>query len=77
MKRHKVIAHKNLPLQFPLDTGLCLYLMLDKFHAAGWLFGVLLTIYGLLAIGCLIGSLLEDRVELSLEELKKCQATGK
>lgn len=40
----KVIATKNLPMPMPLQFSLICYLLLDKFQAAGWVWGVVCTV---------------------------------
>ena len=49
MKR-KVIAYKNLPAKLPLTQTLLVLLILDKYNAPQWVWGVVITIYSLLWI---------------------------
>lgn len=36
MKRYKVIAHRHVPTRLPVCWTVLAYLVLDRFHAAGW-----------------------------------------
>lgn len=44
MKKTKVIAGTNLPARPPLLFSMVVYLMLEHFNAAGWVYGVAGTI---------------------------------
>lgn len=41
MQKRKVISGKNLPQYVPINGTAITYLFLDKFHAAGWIWGAL------------------------------------
>jgi hypothetical protein len=46
----KVIDHKNLPSRIPLWQTAVTYLLLDRFHASGWVWGVCATLWVILWI---------------------------
>lgn len=43
-----------MPVAFPVFPTLTLYLMLDKFNAPGWLWGVLGTVMAIIWIACIV-----------------------
>ena len=45
MNKPKVIALKNLPMRPPITSTIAWFLLLDKFHAPGWLWGVMGTFF--------------------------------
>lgn len=47
MKKRRVIAHKNMPARVPLWQTVTLVLVLDRFGAPGWLWGVMLALTGM------------------------------
>lgn len=47
MKKRRVIAHKNMPARVPLWQTVTLVLVLDRFGAPGWLWGVALALTGM------------------------------
>lgn len=49
----KVISPKQLPIRPPIIGGCVTWLMLDRLHAPGWLYGVLATLYLILALACI------------------------
>ncbi len=62
----KVISRKNLPVRLSTaftDCGVS-YLLLDKFNAPGWLWGVAFTWFGILLIGGLILAYKQKEVEV-------------
>lgn len=57
MKNNAVISRKNLPVKFPVSSTVIAFLLLDKFNAAGWVwgaFGVLFFIIWACAIFLLV-----------------------
>lgn len=61
----RVISRKNLPSRVPVFQMMTVYLMLDKFDAPGWLWGVI----GTFMVVALIGSLIEMHKENEVEVL--------
>jgi hypothetical protein len=45
MKHPKVLSFKQFPTRPPITQTLVVYLMMDKFHAPGWLWGVVITLW--------------------------------
>jgi hypothetical protein len=60
----KVIAEKNLPVRMPLQFSLICYLLLDKFHAEGWVWGVVGTILALYWFAYIYGLATQEYVDL-------------
>ncbi len=50
MKKVKVIAGKHLPFRPPLWSSMTAWLMLDRFSAPGWAYGVVGCLFGILWI---------------------------
>lgn len=46
----KVISYKNMPVRLPVGGSCVLYLLLDRFQAPGWVWGVLGTLLAILWI---------------------------
>lgn len=44
----RVISYKNMPVRLPVGGTCVLYLMLDRFQAPGWVWGVLGTLLAIL-----------------------------
>lgn len=61
----KVLAPRYLPSRLPFLTGAVLWLYTDRYDPAGWVIGVLWTLYALLALGSLYSALTEDDVHPS------------
>lgn len=68
MKTKKVISPKQLPTRLPILLGCVLWLMLDRYAAPGWAWGVAGTIWGVLVLGFVV-NLFTDRYT-EIEELK-------
>lgn len=62
--KKRVISRKNLPKRIPLYQAMVAYLMLDKFNASGWVWGVVGTIFFLVTIVSFHDIMTEDEVEL-------------
>ena len=60
----KVVANKNLPVPMPLQFSLICYLLLDKFQAAGWVWGAVGVILALLWIVYFIAIFSTEQVDL-------------
>lgn len=50
MKSRKVISDACLPVRLPIYPTVTVLLLLDRFHAPGWLWGVMCTLYGALLV---------------------------
>jgi hypothetical protein len=53
--KKRVISYKNLPSRIPVYQAMVAYLMMDKFNAAGWVWGVVGTIFTIVIISSIIG----------------------
>jgi len=60
----KKISRKNLPAYLPFNLTAITYLLLDKFHAAGWVYGVAYTLLALIWIGALTSIAKEESVDI-------------
>ena len=50
MKKRKVIAQKNFSMRSPLMPTVVVWLLLDRFQAPGWVWGVVGTLVAILWI---------------------------
>lgn len=64
MKPIKKIARKNLPAPLPLFPTLTLYLVLDKWDAAGWVWGAVGVVMVFIWIACIIELCVADEVNV-------------
>lgn len=64
MKRKKVLSWKQLPAKPPFLFGMVCWLLLDRFSAAGWVWGVVGTLVGIMFIGWVYSLFTEDQIEL-------------
>jgi hypothetical protein len=62
MKR--VISYKNRPATLPLWQTLTIFLMMDRFNAPGWLWGVIGTIVVLWWIGAIANISKQKEVDI-------------
>lgn len=69
MKKVPVIDLKYLPTRWPLYQSLFAWLLLDRFHAAGWVKGVVWTLLGILWGASIYGHVIEEW--RAPEEVKK------
>jgi len=69
MQHQDVIHWKNLPSRWPIVHTALTWLLLDRFHAAGWIKGVAWTLIGILWIASIVGHSVEDYV--TLDEIEK------
>jgi len=60
----KVIARKNTPTGLPIFTTVVIYLMLDKFHAAPWVWGAVGTLLIIIWIAAIIRICTEKSVDI-------------
>jgi hypothetical protein len=64
MKAKKVLSFSALPSRLPIwQTATC-WLMSDRLHAAGWVWGVLGSLMALLWMGSIAGMIREEQVDL-------------
>jgi hypothetical protein len=71
MKNVKVIKQANLAPRLPLTFTAVAYLLLDKFDAAGWIWGVLGTLIVVIWIASIVGIVKADFVDIWEEIAKK------
>jgi len=64
MKKTPVLSFTSLPSRFPITGTAVVYLLLDKFHASGWVQGAAWTVVGALWIGVFVSVFTEQKVEL-------------
>jgi hypothetical protein len=64
MPKLKVISKKNLPTRFPLVSSCVAFLMLERFHAAGWIWGVAGTCFAVLWVACFYTAFNETQIDL-------------
>lgn len=69
----KVVSRKNLPAKLPIYSTAVAYLLLDKFHAADWVWGVIGTLYTLIWIICIVAIVKQEQVELFPKESESAQ----
>lgn len=55
MSRRVLIKPSSLPPRLPLSHAAIGWLLLDRFDAPGWAFGVLWTLIALLVVGFVVG----------------------
>lgn len=68
MAKQKVLSKKQMPIKLPVvGTGFWL-LVMDKYNAPGWLWGVVITILSIVWIALIVGVTREQSTEI--EELK-------
>jgi hypothetical protein len=68
--KKKVISSKNMAVRFPIYDGILLYLVLDKFHAAAWIWGSVGTIWAILFIAATVLTFQEESVDIFKDEKK-------
>lgn len=64
MKEKRVIAYDNLPARLPIWVSVTTWLLLDRFKPAGWVWGVVGTIFVFAWIICIIDVCREKRIKL-------------
>ena len=50
MKTKKVVSYDNLPTRLPIWPTGTAFLLLDRFHAVGWVWGIFGTLFALIWI---------------------------
>ena len=64
MKNHKFIKNNNLPPKFSVLTPLTWWLVLERFSAPGWVFGLIYTLIGLVYISEIWRLIVSEAVDL-------------
>ena len=64
MNKTKVISNKNFPVPMPLQFSAIVYLLLDKFHADSWVWGVVCTILAIFWIAYFVCIATSDYVDI-------------
>jgi len=62
--KHKVIAGKNLPAKLPIALSVALWLLMDRYHAPGWLWGVVGTVMAIYWILEIVGICTQEPVDM-------------
>ena len=70
MKERKVISGNNIPVRIPVIDAIVLYLLLDKFNAAAWIWGVVGTLWAIMFIATLIATWNEKSIDIFKEDKK-------
>lgn len=74
MKHQKVIKLSQLPAKPPIVATIAYGLLLDRFHAPAWLWGVVGTLAAILWIFTIVAMCIQDPV--MLKELTTAADTG-
>lgn len=64
MKTRRVVSNKNLPMRLPILGTMVWCLLLDKFSAPGWVWGVFGTLLVVVWITAIIDTLNREQVEV-------------
>jgi hypothetical protein len=64
MKKPKVIASKQLPSRLPTVATIAWFLLLDRFHAPGWLWGAMGVLFAIFWGGAIYAMYVQEPVEL-------------
>ena len=64
MQNRKVVSWRNLPARAPLLGTCVLYLMLDKFNAPGWAWGVLGTFAAVLWLAFFVDVFNRENIDI-------------
>lgn len=64
MKKVKVLQYNNLPTRPPAVSTALMYLLLDKYNAPGWLWGVIATLYAITWIVTIWKMIDEENVDI-------------
>lgn len=51
--KHKVVSGSNLPARFPITLTIAAWLLMDRLHSPGWVYGVVWTILAVLWIAAI------------------------
>ncbi len=64
MKQRKVISSENMPLHFPIAQMIAMYLLLDRFNAPSWAYGIIFTIYAIVCVAVAVGICNQRSIDL-------------
>jgi len=64
MKSVKVISYKQLPAKIPTVPTAVAWLLLDRLQAAGWVWGVVGTMFALIWIGSVTAFFMQETVDV-------------
>jgi len=64
MKSVKVISYKQIPVKIPTIPTAVAWLLLDRLQAAGWVWGVVGTMFALLWIGSVTAFFMQETVDV-------------
>jgi hypothetical protein len=64
MEKRKVIITKNLPGRYPLQLTVIVYLVLDKFNADGWVWGVCGAFMFILWLAAIFDNATSEKVDI-------------
>ena len=65
---HEVLSGKNMPIRLPWQFTIVIYLLLDRFHVAGWVWGVFGTLLGIVWVVSIYALCVQKNV--TIEELR-------
>ncbi len=65
MKQSKVISRKNLPHGLGLGWVCVGFLLMDKYNAPDWGWGVFWTLWGIIVIANIVRMATEDSIEIT------------
>lgn len=60
----KVISWDNLPVRYPVLPTVVVWLLMDRFHASGWIQGVVWTLVGIIWLVVIISAWTSDSVDI-------------
>lgn len=64
MKHPKVIKLNQLPAKPPIVASIAWFLLLDRFHAPGWLWGAMGLLFAIFWGGTIYAMCVQDPIEL-------------
>lgn len=71
MDKQKVISRRNLPIRMPLVKTVVAYLLLDRLNAAGWVWGIVITLFSIYWLIFIIAIVTEQGVDMFSDDAKK------
>jgi hypothetical protein len=63
-KKRRVISRKELPVKLPIFSTFMAWFFMDKYHAPGWIWGVVGTVMAILWFGAIL--VFVDEVDVSV-----------
>jgi len=64
MKSVKVISYKQIPVRIPTVPTIVAWLLLDRLQAAGWVWGVVGTMFALIWISSVTTFFMQETVDV-------------